>query len=122
MRSRLAHWSSARALAMGIAAVSTPILPLAVAASLFPFGRPFPGLLVMERGVVLAAGLESWTGRSGGIPLNAVLLAADHRPVREPRDVYDYAATLPVGTPIHYDVIRGDEVLTRDVPTMSFGG
>lgn len=93
-------------------AVRGMVASLAVAAvvylvaSLAWIGRPYPGFkLRIDQAVELQLPPGSTGARAGLLPGDRVV-AVDGRLLHDPRALYAYVATRPVGTPIAYDLER----------------
>lgn len=90
----------------------TAVVALAAAAvfyfitSLSWFDRPYPGFkLRIDRSVELQLPPGSTGARARLMPGDRVV-AVDGRPLGDPRDLYAYVATRPIGTAITYDMER----------------
>lgn len=88
------------------------VVSLLVAAVLFFFGslswldRPYPGFKVrIDREVELQLPPQSTGAKAGLMPCDRVI-AVDGRPLSDPRTLYAYVATKPIGTLITYDIER----------------
>jgi signal transduction histidine kinase len=84
-------------------------------------GRPFPGFMVLDNRVIASVGLVGWSGTSVPNLYQSQVVAVDGRSVRSASEVYAYAASLPVGTPIRYRLLRGTRESDVVVPTQRFG-
>lgn len=83
-------------------------------------GRPFPGFFVMDTGVVPTVSLAHWTGVDV-VPFHSRVVAVDGVPVASGGQVYRQVATLPVGQPVRYELIKDGTSRTETVPSMRFG-
>jgi len=73
-------------------------------------GRPFPGFLIAENGIVVSIGRAEWAhARYRSLPF-ARVLAVDGRPVSGGRDVHAYVEALGVGKPIIYTFRQGADI------------
>src|SRR5262245_38626236 len=84
-------------------------------------GRPFPGFMVLDNRVIASVGLVGWSGTSVPNLYQSQVVAVDGRSVRSAPEVYAYAASLPVGTPIRYRLLRGTRESDVVIPTQRFG-
>ncbi len=84
-------------------------------------GRPFPGFLVLENGVVASAGLESWPASEGGQLFQTQVVAIDGGAVAGARELHRVVRARPPGTPFRYRFRRGDVEFERVVESRSFG-
>src|SRR5262249_32169560 len=104
-------------------AVALPIACLATWKTLDwirPAGLPFPGVFVMENGIVPTVGLYHWTGMTHGMPFAARVIAVDGHPVHSSTEGYALAAAVPVGSTVEYTIDHDGSLETRRVPTMLF--
>lgn len=68
--------------------------------------RPYPGFkLRMDRAVEMQLPPQS-TGAQAGLMPGDRIVAVDGKALEDPRDLYAYVATRPVGTPLAYDLER----------------
>jgi signal transduction histidine kinase len=75
-------------------------------ASLSWFDRPYPGFKVrIDQAVELQLPPQS-TGAQAGLMPGDRVVAVDGRTLSDPRALYAYVATKPVGTPVTYDLER----------------
>lgn len=112
------RWISERWLALGAAAIAVAIAVITTVGTLYWPGRVFPGFFVLGNTIVPTIGVYDWTG--GTVPFLARVVEIDRRPVVTNRDVYDYVAQRPVGTPVGYTLVKDGTTFTRVVPTMRF--
>ncbi len=84
-------------------------------------GGPFPGFKAAPELIVSADLPQSWTGQAAGLQSKDVLVSADGRPLASLTDLTARVAAVPLGTPITYEVRRGDQHLTIQVPTQRLG-
>jgi signal transduction histidine kinase len=115
------RWVAQRWLSLSALALAIPLALFTTIKTLDWPGRPFPGFFVLCNNVVPTIGLYSWTGLQAGVPFHARLIAADDHRVQTSADVYEYAASLPVGTSVRYSFVKGEQTFTHTVPTMQFG-
>lgn len=82
--------------------------------------QPFPGFFVHENLTVGPYSLPGWTGRSAGLEsLDRIVRTAD-QPIESRGEIYESARKLPVGTPMRYQVARGERVYDLTISTMRF--
>jgi signal transduction histidine kinase len=85
-------------------------------------GRPFPGFLVWDNGVLVALHTASWTGARAGLPLNGGrLLAVDGAPFAGGRALLEAVAASGEGTEHRYVVRARGEERVYAVPAMRLG-
>ena len=98
----------------------TAILLTCTVNSLRWVNRPFPGFFLWENLFVPAVGDTDWTGYEAGVPFLARLTAVNGQAIATADEVYRFAASVPVGTPVTYTfaVDRAGAPLTIVVPTM----
>src|SRR5439155_507755 len=78
--------------------------------SLAWIGRPFPGFLIAENGIVVSLGRSQWTEtRNRSVPF-ARVLAVDGHPVSGGRDVQAYVNAAGVGKAITYTFRNGTDI------------
>ncbi|MFN8545341.1 MAG: ATP-binding protein [Candidatus Binatia bacterium] len=118
---RRVRWIGARWAPLLAAAIALPLTVVTTVGTLRWPGRPFPGFFVMENAVVPTIGLPGWTGLVADVPFHARVLAVDGAPVHSSGEVYAHVEALPIGTRVHYTLIKGATVVERTVPTMRFG-
>ncbi|MDA2920178.1 ATP-binding protein [Desulfobacterota bacterium AH_259_B03_O07] len=83
--------------------------------------RPFPGFLLYKNSSIAEVSLSDWTGGEFGyletydkiIKMDGTRVTADQ--------IYKFASSKPIGTPINYTVSRGNEITNVKIPTMRFG-
>jgi signal transduction histidine kinase len=104
--------------------VVTIVIALAVivwAATLYSIasqiGHPFPGFFYDADRTVNALNTEDLTGWQAGLHPNDRIVAVDGRPWRELTRI---VRAVPIGTPLNYQVARGNQTLEIAVPTMQF--
>jgi signal transduction histidine kinase len=83
-------------------------------------GKPFNGFLAQPLLYVSPYQLERWKLADTRLAVVDQLVAAEGRPLRDTADLLARARAVPVGTPLHYAIHRGDQVLTATVPTRFF--
>lgn len=84
-------------------------------------GRPFPGFLVLENGIVVSIGRAEWVqARNRRVPF-ARILEADSRPVSGGREVHAYVSAAPIGKLVTYKFRKGREMFDLAVPVRRFG-
>ena len=73
-------------------------------------GRPFPGFLIAENGIVVSLGRSQWTEtRNRSVPF-ARVLAVDGHPVSGGRDIQAYVNAAGVGKAITYTFRNGTDI------------
>lgn len=86
--------------------------------------RPFPGFAFFDIGrgyaFINAMNQRDWSGMQHGLHFKDVIISVNGKPYREERDIYQPVEHYPVGTPIAYTVLRGEEQLTLKIPTTHF--
>ena len=82
--------------------------------------RPFPGFFVHENLTVAPYFIPSWTGTGSGLQSLDRLVTVDDRPLSDRAELYEVARRAPIGTPIHYQVIRGGRSVIYTISTMNF--
>ncbi len=84
-------------------------------------GRPFPGFMVLDNGVIASVGLPDWSG--SGVPdlYQSEIRSVDGRPMGSTASLYAYVESLPVGTPVRYQLRRGGRDSEVMVPSQRFG-
>jgi signal transduction histidine kinase len=84
-------------------------------------GRPFPGLSLVEEGLVNPVGLSSWGGGRAGFRLWDRIIAVDGELVFSKDDVIERAIARPVGSNVVYQVdgIDGSQRFV-ELPTRTF--
>ena len=82
---------------------------------------PFPGFFVHENLTVGPYSLPGWSGAAAGLESLDHVVAVDTRPLRARAELYASVRTVPVGTPLRYQIIRNGNRLDLTVPTMTFG-
>jgi len=85
-------------------------------------GTTFPGFMVLDNRVVASIGLPRWTGsRMGGLR-QAQIVAIDGAPVGSAEAIHRTVAAHPVGTPLHYTVLRFGHRAEFTIPSQRFEG
>src|SRR5262252_9439524 len=73
-------------------------------------GKPFPGFLIAENGIVVSLGRQQWTdSRNRSVPF-ARVLAVDGHAVSGGRDVQAYVKAVAAGQEITYTLRNGTEI------------
>ena len=85
------------------------IFAVCLADTLAWIGKPFPGFLVAENGIVVSLGRQEWSDRHNRSVPFARVLSVDGHPVRGGRDVQSYVSTLAAGEEITYSLRNGSE-------------
>lgn len=83
-------------------------------------GRTFPGFLIWDNGMLLAFHDADWTGISAGLPTYGRIVEVDGAPFQDRASLMDLASRRPLGTPIHYEILKRGRRIALDVPTMRF--
>lgn len=101
--------------------LAAAVASYASASSLGWLGRPFPGFFLMENAVVPSVSGHGWPEDKAALFHSRVVLM-EGRPVRSSADVYSFAATRPVGSPVTYTFEKNGAQLTRTIETRRFSG
>jgi hypothetical protein len=107
-----------------LAAVTVLVLAVGVTGTIgasSQLGKPFPGFLLLENGVIASVGLSIWPGTAGGEIFQHHVVSADGEFVPSAHALRAHVENLPVGTPIRYEMRRGGLVTSRVVETRHFG-
>ncbi len=88
--------------------------------SLSWLGRPFPGFLVLDNGIVASAGLTRWPATAGGTIYQQHVVAVDGVPVADGAAVRVHVARAPAGTAFRYTLADADGERTVDVASRRF--
>ncbi len=99
--------------------VTVPISIYAIVVSLNWIGKPFPGFFVANNGVISNVSGYGWPPDRGAA-IHSQVLAIEGRPLRSNAEVYDHAATLPLGTPVTYSLRRDGKEFLYSAPTRRF--
>ncbi len=83
-------------------------------------GKAFPGFLVLQNRVVASAGLQRWPATEGGEIYQFEVVGIDGRVLRDVAEVHAHVESVPIGTPIRYELRRGDRVIERVIETRRF--
>jgi signal transduction histidine kinase len=83
-------------------------------------GKPFNGFLAQPLLYVSPYQLARWELATTRLAVVDQLVAAEGRPLVDTADLLARARAVPVGTPLRYEVRRGDQRLTATVPTRLF--
>ncbi len=121
MRDARRYGSFGRWTALAVVAAVTPIAIVLSVRGTSWRGEPFPGFFVLENRMVPSVGRFEWTGIAAGVPFHARVVAADGRAITDNEALYAYVRDLPIGTPVRYRFVKGEQVEERTVPTMRFG-
>ena len=84
-------------------------------------GQPFPGFFVHENLTVGPYALPGWSGAAAGLESLDQVVAVDGRPLGARSELYASVRSVPVGTPLRYQIIRDGQRVELVVPTMTFG-
>lgn len=87
--------------------------------------RTFPGFMLLGNQCVDSLYRQDWNGIQGGIQVADRIVKVDGLPVTSSATVYRYVATLPVGTPVTYEIERSlipgqVQHLVKTIPTQTF--
>lgn len=87
------------------------------------YGKTFPGFLLYNPVIVSDVSLSHWAQHQGYDiqPYDTIVKVNDIK-VESSRHVYEIVSSLPVGTEINYEIVRGGEVLGTAIPSMTFQG
>jgi len=83
-------------------------------------GRPFAGFLLMANRVIPSAGLARWPATQGGDIYQFEVVTVEGSPLRDASALQELVAKLPVGTPLHYRLRRGDREIERVIAIRRF--
>jgi hypothetical protein len=83
-------------------------------------GRPFPGFLIAQNGIVVSIGRAAWIHARNHNVSFARILAVDGRPVAGGRDVHAYVTAAGIGKPIVYTFRNGTEIFRLPVRVRLF--
>ena len=89
-------------------------------ASLSWLGRPFPGFLVLDNGIVASAGLTRWPATAGGAIYQQQVRAVDGLPIADGAALRDHVARAPAGTVFRYTLADADGERMLDVASRAF--
>jgi signal transduction histidine kinase len=106
------HWVVTVAIALAVIAWAATLYSIAS-----QIGRPFPGFFYDPDRTVNAFNTEDLTGWQAGLHPNDRIVAVDGQPWRELTRI---VRAVPIGTPLNYQVARGNQTLEIAVPTMQF--
>jgi len=84
-------------------------------------GQPFPGFFVHENMTVGPYSLPGWSGAAAGIESLDHVAGVGGRPLDARSELYAFVRNVPLGTPLHYQIVRDGQHLEFEVPTMTFG-
>jgi signal transduction histidine kinase len=110
-------WDPTLIAASGVAVV---VAAWVLIGSLAWIGRPFPGFLVLENGVVASAGLARWPATAGGAIYQQHVVAVDGVPIADGAALRARVARAPAGTVFQYALSDASGVRTVDVPSRRF--
>src|SRR6266508_6699966 len=82
--------------------------------------QPFPGFFVHENLTVGPYFVPGWTGSNAGLQSLDRIVTVAGRPLRDRAALYDLVRRSPVGSAIHYQVIRDAQLRDYTVATMTF--
>jgi signal transduction histidine kinase len=120
MLARFSRPADAR-LFVAVALAAALLGGLAIAGSLAYVGRTFPGFLVWDNLLTVAAGRPGWTGIQAGVPFRARVAEMDGRPVTSRRALHDALAASPPGAVHRYLIETSHGAVERTVRSMQFG-
>jgi signal transduction histidine kinase len=110
------------ALALPVALAGLLLLGSVIAGSLPLVGRPMPGFLVWDNGMLVSFHLASWTGAQAGLPLNGGrVVAVDGEPFAGGRALLAHVAARPPGEVVRYRVLWQGGEREWAVPSMRLG-
>lgn len=103
------------------AAIGTLVLAAWVLlGSLAWVGRPFPGFLVLDNGVVASAGLTRWPATAGGAIYQQHVVAIDGAPIADGAALRAHVAHAPAGTRFRYTLIGDQGERQLEIPSRRF--
>ncbi|MEX0803395.1 MAG: ATP-binding protein [Candidatus Binatia bacterium] len=82
--------------------------------------KPFPGFFLHENLTVGPYFLPHWNGGAAGLQSLDRIVSVNGTPIGRRAEVYQRAHNAPVGTHLHYQVIRNSKTLDLTIPTMAF--
>ncbi|MET0584328.1 MAG: hypothetical protein ABW099_05555, partial [Candidatus Binatia bacterium] len=82
--------------------------------------QPFPGFFVHENLTVGPYFVPGWTGSHAGLQSLDRIVRVAGRSLRDRAELYDLVRRSPVGSAIHYQVIRDQQLRDYTVATMTF--
>jgi signal transduction histidine kinase len=110
------------ALALPVALAGLLLLASVLAGSVSLIGRPMPGFLVWDNGMLVSFHLASWTGARAGLPLNGGrVVAVDGAPFESGRALLAHVAARPAGEVFRYRVRWRGAEREMAVPSMRLG-
>jgi len=71
--------------------------------------QSFPGFFVHQNLTVGSYSLPGWSGASAGLQSLDRIISVDGRMVRNRAEVYSHVRSLPVGTNVRYQILRGTQ-------------
>lgn len=83
-------------------------------------GKPFPGFLILENGVVASAGLTHWPAISEGSIFQARVVSYDGFAFAGARELDSYLSTKPLESQIEYHFESGSESIVRTIASRRF--
>jgi signal transduction histidine kinase len=105
-----------------VAALATALVIVSICGvnSVQRLGGPYPGFFVWENLFVPAIGAPTWSGVRSGLPYHSWLLSADGVPLSQASDLQRVLAGRKTGDVVRYEVLRGAERSTVEVPLEDF--
>jgi signal transduction histidine kinase len=105
-----------------VAAASAALAVVSICgfSSVLSIGKPFPGFFVWENLFVPAIGASTWSGVRAGLPYHSWLVSADGRPLAVAADLEAVLRERKVGDVVRYEVDKGGERLSVQVPVEVF--
>jgi signal transduction histidine kinase len=82
--------------------------------------QPFPGFFIHENLTVGPYFVPGWTGSNAGLQSLDRIVSVAGRSLRDRAELYDLVRRSPVGSAIHYQVIRDQQLRDYTVATMTF--
>jgi signal transduction histidine kinase len=107
------------AIAMGLVAVALACRTTFTSSAWI--GRPFPGFMVLDNGVVASVSLPDWSGAHESELYQSQVVSMNGRAVPSTAALYAYVGSLPIGTPVRYGLRRDGRDVDVVVPTQRFG-
>ena len=100
---------------------SAALLAVSTAESLRLVGHPFPGFRVEATLTVSANGDPNWNGFKAHLQQFDAITRVNGQEVRVPADLDRIVQSVPLGTVLHYEVLRDKKPVKVDVATQAFG-
>jgi signal transduction histidine kinase len=113
-----------RAIRLGALAIAAATAALAVdltIASVGWLGRPFPGFLLLDNGVVASVALGHWSGASVDGLYRSEVVAVDGARVATADEIYRRVAARPLGAPVRFTLLRHGTAREVTLRTQRFG-